>query len=284
MVNVLALPVVAGRKTASERFAGAINTFTCEAMMGDGKALQMGTSHELGQNFAKAFGTTYLSADSQEELVWQTSWGVSTRMVGGLIMGHGDDDGLQLPPALAPVQVVVLLVRDEDAAGERARLMAAELAADGLRVEFDDRVEVSFGRRSTEWELKGVPVRLEVGPRDLAHDQVTLVRRDTREKTPVSVMDMRQPIEAALDEMQHALLDRATHRRDEHIVDVTTLPEAVEAAQTGWARIPWATLGEEGEAELATHSVTVRCLQKADGSLPQTDDEPDVVAFVARSY
>jgi prolyl-tRNA synthetase len=284
MVNVLALPVMAGRKTASERFAGAINTFTCEAMMGDGKALQMGTSHELGQNFAKAFGTTYLSADSQEELVWQTSWGVSTRMVGGLIMGHGDDDGLQIPPALAPIQVVVLLVRDEDDAGERARLMAAELAADGLRVEFDDRVDLSFGRRSTEWELKGVPVRLEVGPRDLANDQVTLVRRDTREKTPVSVMDMRQPIEAALDDLQHALLDRATHRRDERIVDVTTLPEAVEAAQAGWARIPWSTLGPEGEAELATHSVTVRCLQKADGSLPRADDEPDVVAFVARSY
>jgi prolyl-tRNA synthetase len=127
MVNVLALPVVAGRKTAIERFAGATNTFTCEAMMGDGKALQMGTSHELGQNFAKAFDTTYLSDESQQELVWQTSWGVSTRMVGGLIMAHGDDVGLRVPPALAPVQVVVLLVRDEDGAGERARLMGGEV-------------------------------------------------------------------------------------------------------------------------------------------------------------
>jgi prolyl-tRNA synthetase len=284
MLNVLAIPVLAGRKTASERFAGAINTFTVEAMMGDGKALQMGTSHELGQNFARAFDTTYLSDASQEELVWQTSWGVSTRMIGGLIMGHGDDAGLRIPPALAPVQVVVLLVRDEDSAGERARLMAAELAADGLRVEFDDRVDISFGRRSTDWELKGVPVRLEVGPRDLANDEVVLVRRDTREKTPVSVMDMRQPIEDALDDIQHTMLDEATHRRDERTVDVTTLAEAAEAAATGFARLPWSTVGEAGEAELAEQGVTVRCLQKADGSLPQSADEPDVMAYVARSY
>jgi prolyl-tRNA synthetase len=284
MVNVLALPVVAGRKTAIERFAGATNTFTCEAMMGDGKALQMGTSHELGQNFAKAFDTTYLSDESQQELVWQTSWGVSTRMVGGLIMAHGDDVGLRVPPALAPVQVVVLLVRDEDGAGERARLMAAELRADGLRVEFDDRVEVSFGRRSTDWELKGVPVRVEVGPRDLAIDEVVLARRDTREKRSVSVMDMRQPIEDALDDIQHSMLDEATHRRDERIADVATLAEAVEAAATGWARLPWAAVGENGEAELGRQGLSVRCLQKADGSLPQGPDEPDVVAYVARAY
>jgi prolyl-tRNA synthetase len=284
MVNVLAIPVVAGRKTAKERFAGAINTFTVEAMMRDGKALQMGTSHELGQNFAKAFDTTYLSDESHEELVWQTSWGVSTRMIGGLIMGHGDDAGLRLPPALAPVQVVVLLVRDEDGAGERARLLAAELAADGLRVEFDDRVDVSFGRRATDWELKGVPVRVEVGPRDLANDEVVLVRRDTREKQAVSLLDMRQPIEDALADIQHAMLDDATHRRDENIVEVTTLADAAEAATTGWARLPWAAVGEAGEEELAGQGLTVRCLQKADGSLPRTADEPDVVAYVARAY
>jgi prolyl-tRNA synthetase len=284
MVNVLAIPVIPGRKTVAERFPGAINTLTVEAMMGDGKALQMGTSHELGQNFAKAFGTTYLSDEGREELVWQTSWGVSTRMVGGLIMCHGDDAGLRVPPVLAPIQVVVILVRDEDGAGERARLMAAELAADGLRVEFDDTTETSFGRRSTDWELKGVPIRLEVGPRDLARDEVVLVRRDRRDKVPVSIFDMRERIEDALDAMQHDLLDEATHRRDEAIVEVSTLDEAAEAARSGWARLPWGRVGEEGEDRLAEQGVSVRCLQRADGSLPPDEGADDVVAFVARAY
>ena len=168
MIEVLAMPVVVGRKTAKERFAGAINTLTCEAMMGDGKALQMGTSHELGQNFAKAFDIQYLDADGVQQHAWTTSWGVSTRMVGGLIMGHGDDHGLRMPPRLAPIQVVVVAVRDDAAVVERCRALAAELTAAGVRARLDDRVELSVGRRRTDWELKGVPVRIELGPRDLA--------------------------------------------------------------------------------------------------------------------
>src|SRR5262249_25263376 len=174
MVNVLAIPVLTGRKTVRERFPGAINTLACEAMMGDGKALQMGTSHELGQNFARAFGTQYSTEAGTQEFVWQTSWGVSTRMMGGLIMAHGDEAGLRLPPRIAPIQVVVLVVKAEDGAGEAAARLADELRAAGVRVELDARTDTSFGRRAVDWELKGVPVRIEVGPRDLASGQVTL--------------------------------------------------------------------------------------------------------------
>src|ERR671929_531504 len=149
-VNVLGIPVVVGRKTERERFAGADATYTIEGMMGDGKALQMGTSHELGQNFAKAFDITFQSSSGASEHAWQTSWGVSTRLVGALIMGHGDDAGLRLPPSLAPVQAVVVLVRDEEGAGDRAASLAAELRGAGVRVELDDRVETGFGRRAVE--------------------------------------------------------------------------------------------------------------------------------------
>ena len=168
MVEVLAVPVLTGHKTARERFAGAIRTWTLEAMMGDGKALQMGTSHELGQNFAKAFGIQFSSDTGAQEYVWQTSWGASTRLVGALIMAHGDDAGLRLPPRLAPVQVVVLLVRDEEGAAGPRPPWSTTCARAGHRVRLDDRVGTSFGRRSVDWELKGVPVRVEVGPRDLA--------------------------------------------------------------------------------------------------------------------
>jgi prolyl-tRNA synthetase len=204
--------------------------------------------------------------------------------VGGLIMAHGDDRGLVVPPRLAPVEVVVLVVRDEDGAGEQARLMVEELKDDGLRVVLDDRVDQSFGRRATEWELKGVPIRVEVGPRDLARDVVTMVRRDTGDKQDVPLYDMRPKIEEQLDRIQHDLLDRALDRRDERIADVTTLAEAVEASQTGWARLPWEVVGDDGELELNGQGVSVRCLQRPDGSLPAENDEPDLVAYVARAY
>ncbi|MGH9111384.1 MAG: proline--tRNA ligase [Acidimicrobiales bacterium] len=284
MVNVLAIPVLVGRKTASERFAGAINTLTCEAMMRDGKALQLGTSHELGQNFANAFDITYLDADGATQHCWTTSWGSSTRMVGGLIMAHGDDDGLVVPPVLAPTQVVVLLVKDDEGAGERARALADELTAAGVRTRLDDRVEQSFGRRATDWELKGVPVRVEVGPRDLASDVATLVRRDTGAKDQVPLPDLRTRVEGLVSEVQADMLADAVSRRDAAIADASTLEEAAEASKTGFARLPWSLLRGDGEARLAAGGVTVRCLQRRDGSLPASDDEDDLVAFVARAY
>ncbi len=284
MVEVLAIPVLTGRKTARERFAGAVNTLTCEAMMGDGKALQMGTSHELGQNFAKAFDITYSDEHGGRTHVWQTSWGVSTRMVGGLIMAHGDDAGLRVPPALAATQVVILVVRDEAGAGDVAASLARALTAAGVRASVDDRTDVAFGRRSVDWELKGVPVRVEVGPRDLAEGRVTLVHRIEGTKQSVAVAEAPDRVVAALNEAQRALLVDARQRREANTVEVETLDAAIEAAQTGWARLPWATVGEDGENRLAGRGVTVRCLQRPDGGLPATDDEADLVAVVGRSY
>jgi prolyl-tRNA synthetase len=284
MVNVLAVPVVVGRKTAGERFPGATNTMTCEGMMADGKALQMGTSHELGQNFARLFDITYLDDGGGQQLAWTTSWGTSTRMVGGLIMAHGDDRGLVVPPALAAVQAVVVLVKDDDGAGDAARRLGAELAEAGVRVEVDDRVATSFGRRATDWELKGVPVRIEVGPRDLAAGEVTIVRRDTGEKRAAPVGEVVHRVTNLVLEVQADLLARATERRDERTAEVATVDEAAEAAATGWAKLPWDVVRGEGEARLARDAVTVRCLQRADGTVPDADDEPGLVAYVGRSY
>ncbi|MGZ0151310.1 proline--tRNA ligase [Kribbella sp. WER1] len=282
MVDVLAIPVVAGRKTRRERFAGAVNTMTLEAMTGDGKALQMGTSHELGQNFARAFDIGYLSGEGRRELAWTTSWGSTTRLVGGLIMVHGDDNGLRVPPAVAPVQVVVLAVKDE--AIGAARTIADELTAAGVRVTVDDRADQPFGRRAVNWELKGVPVRVEVGPRDLAAGVATVVRRLRSTKSAVALTELTPTVVAALADDQAHLLAEATARQTARITPVSTIDEAVEAAASGWASIPYDAVGEAGEDQLAASGITVRCLQRADGSLPVEDNEPDLTAYVARSY
>ena len=284
MEQVLAIPVLRGRKTPRERFAGAVNTMTVEAMMGDGKALQMGTSHELGQNFAKVFDILYLDDAGTQQHAWTTSWGVTTRMIGGLIMCHGDDVGIRVPPAIAPIQVVVLLVRDEGDARAEATKLADTLRAAGLRVKLDDRVDTGFGRRIVNWELKGVPVRVEVGPRDLAEGNVTVVRRDRNEKAAVPLAGTTAHVTALLDQVQASLRDEALARREARTTEVSTIEEAIEAAATGFARIPYATLGADGEDRLAAERVTVRCLQRPDGSLPDADDEPGIVAYVARAY
>jgi prolyl-tRNA synthetase len=284
MTDVLAVPVHVGVKTPRERFAGAINTMACEGMMRDGKALQMATSHELGQNFSRVFDMTYLDAGGQLQHCWTTSWGSSTRMVGGLIMAHGDDDGLRLPPAVAPIQCVVCAVRDGEAVVESAARLRDELTAAGARARLDDRLATSFGRRVTEWELKGVPVRIEVGPRDLANGEVTLVRRDDRTKTQVALSGAVAAAGAALQASQSALLHEASVRRDAHTADVSSVADAVEAAATGFARMPWRLLGEEGEAELARSAVTVRCLQLPGGGVPEGVDEADLEALIARAY
>jgi prolyl-tRNA synthetase len=282
--DVMGLPVLVGRKTERERFAGADATYTIEGMMGDGKALQMGTSHELGQNFAKAFDITFQSADGSTEHAWQTSWGVSTRLVGALIMAHGDDAGLRLPPALAPVQAVVVLVRDEDGAGERAAALAAEVADAGVRVELDDRVDTGFGRRAVEWELKGVPVRVEVGPRDLAAGSVTLVRRDVAGgKDTVPLEGLGRRVADLLTEIQSSLHAQALDRRESRTVDATTTDGVREAAQNGFARVPWDEI-REAETELAADALTVRCLQREDGSIPGSSADTGLVATVGKAY
>ncbi|MFX0593619.1 proline--tRNA ligase [Melissospora conviva] len=284
MVGELAIPVVVGLKTSRERFAGATATYTCEGMMGDGKALQLGTSHELGQNFAKAFDITYSAKTGGVAHAWTTSWGVSTRMLGGLIMTHGDDNGLRVPPRIAPIQAYVMVVKDGEGVGEAAGKLRDALRDAGVRVALDDRTDTPFGRRAVDAELKGYPVRVEVGPRDLAAGNAVVVRRVDGSKTPVAVDDVVANVLAALDADQRALHDEALALRTSRTVEVSTLAEAIEAAATGWARLPWSAVGPQGEAEANGQGVTVRCLVRADGSVPQSEDEPDLIAILARAY
>ncbi|MFY1695177.1 MULTISPECIES: proline--tRNA ligase [unclassified Solwaraspora] len=284
LVEVLGIPVLVGRKTARERFAGATSTYTLEGMMGDGKALQLGTSHELGQNFARAFDITYTSAERTVEHAWTTSWGVSTRMLGGLIMVHGDDNGLRVPPRLAPVQAYVMVVKAGDGVTEAAVTLRDALRDAGLRVGLDDRVDTPFGRRAVDAELKGYPVRIEVGPRDLAAGNAVLVRRTDGSKTPVPIADVVGAVRAALDADQQALHDQALALRESRTVEVDDLADGIAAAATGWARVPWSKVGPAGEAEANGQGVTVRCLLRPDGSVPDSDDEPDLTAVLARSY
>lgn len=283
LVEVLAMPTYLGIKPPSERFAGAVNSITAEGMMRDGKALQMATTHELGQNFARAFGIYFQSEEGQAELCHTTSWGASTRLVGGLIMAHGDDQGLRVPPALAPVQVVILAVRDEAEVNEAASKLGVQLRAEGVRVEVD-RGRASFGRRVTDWEIKGVPLRVEVGPRDLAKGEVTLVRRESGEKIQVALAALASRVPAVLAEQQRGLYERALQHRDEHTTDVASIDEAIEAAKEGFARLPWALVQGAGEQALNAEAVSVRCLQRPDGTVPVHTDEADLVCLVAKAY
>jgi len=283
LINVMAAPTYVGIKPASERFAGAINSMTLEGVMRDGKALQMATTHELGQNFARAFDIYYQSEEGQAELCHTTSWGSSTRLVGGLIMMHGDDDGLVIPPRMAPVQVVVIAVRDEPDVNETVRRLAEELRDAGLRVEVD-RGRGSFGRRVTDWEIKGVPLRVEVGPRDLASGIVTVVRRDNAERSTHGLGALARELPAELERVQTDVLAKALAHRDAHTADVASVADAIDAAQDGFARLAWDLVAGEGERTLNAEAVSVRCLQRQDGSLPANEDEQGLVCLVAKSY
>jgi prolyl-tRNA synthetase len=283
--DTLAIPVLVGVKSPRERFAGAVNTMTCEGMMGDGKALQLATSHELGQNFARAFDITYSDASGSEQICWTTSWGASTRMMGGLIMSHGDQAGLRVPPLIAPIQAVVIAVKDDERTVAAASAIVDELARAGVRARLDARATPGFGRRVVDWELKGVPVRIEVGPRDLDAQQATVARRDAPGKTTVGLDRLGTTVPGMLDAIQAGLLEQGRQRLSDNTAEVTTIADAAAAAASGFARIPYALLGERGEDELAANAVTVRCLQTSDGELPGRDDElEDLVAIVARSY
>ncbi|HEY2478841.1 MAG TPA: proline--tRNA ligase [Solirubrobacterales bacterium] len=284
LVDTMALPILLGRKTAEERFAGAVNTMTCEGITRDRKALQLATSHELGQNFARAFDISYTDEGGAVQTAWTTSWGASTRLVGGLIMGHGDERGLRLPPRIAPTQVAIVVVRDEDGAVEAARRLGDAIAAAGARVEVDADVHTGFGRRAVDWELKGVPLRIDLGPRDLAEGQATLVRRDTGEKLQVPLAEVPGRIEPLLGEIQAAMLGEATDFREAATRDVSSVEEALEAGREGVGRIEWARLGPDGERRLLDDGVSVRCIQRPDGTVPASEDEPDLQALVARAY
>ena len=214
MLEELAIPVFRGRKTEREKFAGAEISWSCEGVMRDGKALQMGTSHELGQNFARAFNIQFSDRDGQLRHVWQTSWGVSTRLLGAMIMVHGDDHGLRVPPRLAPTQVVVLAARAGEGVLEAAGSIVKELRSAGVRVDLDDRLEISLGRRIIDHELRGVPIRIELGPRDLAAGQVVVARRARTAKGTVPLRDVVAMLPRMLVDDQRQLLTEAQQFRD----------------------------------------------------------------------
>ncbi|MGB7785517.1 MAG: proline--tRNA ligase [Salinimicrobium sp.] len=225
----MAMPVIKGRKTESERFAGAVDTYCIEAMMQDGKALQAGTSHFLGQNFAKAFDVKFASKEGNLEHVWATSWGVSTRLMGALIMTHSDDNGLVLPPNLAPIQVVIVPIYKGDEQlnqiSEVANILAADLRAEGISVKYDDRDTQKPGWKFAQYEMKGVPVRIAIGPKDLEKGSVELARRDTLKKEFVAQTEVVEKVKGLMTEIQDSLFQKALDFRNEHITEVDTFDE-----------------------------------------------------------
>ena len=259
--NILAIPVYCGQKSEKEKFAGARATYSVEAMMQDGKALQSGTSHNFGTNFSEPFEIKFLHKDGTQKFAHETSWGTSTRLIGAIIMTHGDERGLKLPPRIAPVQVVVVPVAaHKEGVLEGARKVADELRTLGLRVEFDDRDNVTPGWKFNEWELKGVPVRLEVGPRDLAEGKAVCVRRDTFEKESVSLESLTETIPALLDEIQKNMFETARKFRDEHTADVHNMEELERQVDGGYAKAMWC--GDQACEDLIKEkfSATSRCM------------------------
>ncbi|HIA28560.1 MAG TPA: proline--tRNA ligase [Planctomycetes bacterium] len=262
----MAIPVIKGLKTDSEKFAGAVRTFCIEAMMGDRKALQSGTSHDLGQNFAKAFDVKYLSAEGKEEYVWATSWGVSTRLVGALVMAHGDDQGLVLPPRLAPIQVVVVPIYrgDEERAAvlEVCDQLGKDLAAASVRFHVDDRDQFRPGWKFNEWELKGVPVRIELGPRDLAVGEARVALRHNGEKQQEKLEGLAGRLPALLDATQKGLFDKALAFREEHTHTVDSYDEFKERLESegGFYRCHWDGSAETEEKVKNDVKATIRCL------------------------
>ena len=281
--DVMAVPVFLGRKTPLERFPGAVETLTIEALMRDRKALQAGTSHYLGQNFAKAYGVQYLGRDGEQHFAEATSWGASTRLVGGLIMAHGDDKGLRLPPRVAPFQVVVVpIFRNDD---EQTRVLreverlAETWRAAGLRVKVDDRDDLRPGYKFADWELRGVPVRVEVGPRDLDASQVTIVRRDTAEKSAVGFDATASTLTGLQDEIQRSLFDDALAFREAHTTQVRTYDELREAIEEPGGFVIGGWCGDaECEAKVKSETkATIRFLPLE----PEPPDGPCVVCAQA---
>jgi prolyl-tRNA synthetase len=262
-----AIPVIAGKKSEAEKFAGAETTYAIEAMMGDGKALQSGTSHFLGQNFSKSFEVRYLDQGGQLQHCWTTSWGLSTRVIGAVIMVHGDDQGLVMPPKLAPYQVVIVPIFKTDAEKaqvmETARKLKTELAAANVRVTLDEREGASPGWKFNDWEMRGVPLRVELGPKDVAKQAAVLARRDRpgREgKTSAALAGMTQTIEKLLEEIQQALYDKALAFRKANTHDAKTYEELKSAVENGFAYSGWCG-SADCEAKIKEETrATMRCI------------------------
>ncbi|MDH6343708.1 prolyl-tRNA synthetase [Parabacteroides sp. PFB2-12] len=261
----MAMPVIKGVKSESERFAGAEDTYTIEAMMQDGKALQAGTSHFLGQNFGKAFDVTFIDKEGKQEYAWATSWGVSTRLVGALIMAHSDDNGLVLPPLLAPIQVVIVpIYRSEEqlnAIREKVGGIVANLKKRGISVKFDDADNKKPGWKFAEYELKGVPVRLAMGGRDLKNNTIEVMRRDTLEKETITCDGIEEYVQNLLDEIQKNIFQKAYDFRESHVISVDTYEEFKEKIEDGvFILAHWDGTPETEEQVKAETKATIRCI------------------------
>jgi prolyl-tRNA synthetase len=290
----MAVPVIKGTKTESERFAGAVETYCIEALMQDGKALQAGTSHYLGQNFAKAFDVKFASREGKQEHVWATSWGVSTRLVGALIMTHSDDNGLVLPPVLAPIQVVIVPIYRGlevlEAINEKVKPLVDSLRAKGISVKYDNRDTHKPGFKFNEYELKGVPVRLAVGPRDLENGTYELARRDTLEKEVVAADDVVDRISQLLEEMQQNLFDKAAAYRDSRITEVNDYEEFKKVLETkgGFIAAHWDGTAETEDRIKEETKATIRCIpldaDEEEGSCVLTGNPSQRRVLFAKAY
>jgi prolyl-tRNA synthetase len=286
--------VLDGLKSESEKFAGAERTYSIEALMGDGRALQAGTSHHLGQNFARAFDITFQARDKSLQHAWTTSWGVSTRLIGGVIMTHGDDSGLILPPRIAPYQVVIVPIPRgnwQETVLPKAREIADTLRAAGIRVMLDDRDSYTPGWKYAEWEMRGVPLRLELGPRDIQNRQVFSARRDTREKAALPIDGLAAAVQALLETIQTGLLERARRYREEHTARVDTYEEfkAAMDGRPGYVVAPWAhDAANEAQVKAETQATlrNVPFLEgRPDGKVCMFSGRPaEVYAYFAKAY
>jgi len=292
-VNEAAIPVITGVKSEAEKFAGAVHSYTIEAMMGDTKALQSGTSHNLGQNFAKAFDIQYLDDQNQLQYCWTTSWGLSTRFIGAIIMTHGDDQGLVLPPRLAPIQVVIVPIFRNDEEKQQVLEYAEKVknALSSFRIKLDDRFEQTPGFKFNDWEMRGVPLRIEIGPRDVADNKVVIARRDIPGKAGKSFVELNAlplTVQQLLDELHQALLQKATKFRDDHITEAATYEELKEAVQNGWAYSHWCE-SRECEARIKEDTkATTRCIPLSQdhkkGTCVVCGKETTTKAYFAKAY
>lgn len=290
----MAVPVIRGVKTESERFAGAVDTYCIEALMQDGKALQAGTSHFLGQNFAKAFDVKFLTNKNEQEYVWATSWGVSTRLVGAIVMAHGDDQGLVLPPKIAPLQVVIVPIYKGDEQKAQLDAKANEIMANlkrlGIRVKYDDNDNARPGWKFAEYEMKGVPVRLALGARDLEKNVVEVARRDTKEKKTVDLDGIAEYIDGLLLDIQHSMFKKAKEYRDEHITKADTWDEFVKLLDEkgGFISAHWDGTAETEEAIKEKTKATIRCIPlnnpKEDGKCILSGKASKERVLFARAY
>jgi len=291
--NYMAIPIIAGKKTDKEKFAGADYTTTVEAFMQDGKALQMGTSHLLGQNFAKVFDIKFLDKDEKEKYVWQTSWGLSTRTIGAIVMVHGDDKGLVLPPRLAPIQIVIIPIvfkENKENIIAKAKEIVKKLKAKNYSVELDDRDGYTPGWKFNEWELKGVPLRIETGPKDVEADQLVLVRRDNNEKITIKTKDLEKKVEQTLNDIQDSLFKKAKDYLTKSIVEVHNFNDFVNIIKNKkMAKALFCGHDEcEGSIKDKTKGATCRCIpfeqKAARGHCVQCGKEAKSWAVFGKGY